>query len=71
VRTVKNVNLRLATPSKAAQIVGVIPAHAVLPISRFEIGELVDGNSYWYADTNGNYLWAGATDTPDPTVLAA
>ncbi len=71
VRTIRNVNLRLAKPNTAAQIVGVIPAQTVLAVSRFESGERVDGNAYWYADANGNYLWAGATDTPDPTVIAA
>ena len=71
VRIVKNVNLRQAAPSKAAQIVGVIPAQTTVTVSRFQIGERVDGNAYWYADPNANFLWAGATDTPDPTVLAA
>lgn len=71
VRTTKNVNLRLATPNKAARIVGVIPAQTEVAVSGFEIGERVDSNAYWYADANGNYLWAGATDAPDPTVLAA
>jgi hypothetical protein len=71
VRTLKNVNLRLGAPNKEAQIVAVIPAQSVLVVSRFDIGERVDGNAYWYADRNGNYLWAGATDAPDPTVLAA
>ena len=71
VRTLKNVNLRLGAPNKEAQIVAVIPAQSVLVVYRFDIGERVDGNAYWYADRNGNYLWAGATDAPDPTVLAA
>jgi len=71
VRTINSVNLRLATPSTAAPIVGVIAAQTVLAVSRFEIGEQVNGNAYWYADLEGNFLWAGATDTPDPRVLAA
>jgi N-acetylmuramoyl-L-alanine amidase len=71
VRTIKNVNLRRAKPNTAAQVVGVIPAHTELVVSKFEIGERVDGNAFWYADFQGNYLWAGATDTPDPTVIAA
>jgi hypothetical protein len=31
----------------------------------------VEGNIYWYVDVQGNYLWAGATNAPDPTVIAA
>jgi hypothetical protein len=29
-------------------------------------GQLVQGNRNWYQDTNGNYLWAGATGKPNP-----
>lgn len=71
VRIIKNVNLRLATPTTVAPVVGVVPAQTNLAVSRFEVGERVQGNAYWYADANGNYFWAGATDTPDPTILAA
>lgn len=71
VRTVRKVNLRLAKPSTMALVVRVIPPHTDIVVSRCEIGERVDGNAHWYADVQGNYLWAGATDTPDPAVKAA
>ncbi len=71
VRTVRNVNLRRAKPITTAQVVRVIPAHTDVAITRYEIGERVDDNAYWYADVQGNYLWAGATDAPDPTAMAA
>jgi N-acetylmuramoyl-L-alanine amidase len=71
VRTVKNVNLRRAKPATSAHVVRVIPAHSDVAVSKFEFGERVDGNPYWYVDVEGNYLWAGATDTPNPTTVAA
>jgi N-acetylmuramoyl-L-alanine amidase len=71
VRTIKNVNLRLARPTTAAPVVSVLLAQTNLAVSGFEVGERVQGNAYWYADANRNYFWAGATDTPDPRVLAA
>ncbi len=71
VRTVRNVNLRREKPVTTAQVIRVIPAHTDIVVMKFEIGERVQGNAYWYADVQGNYLWAGATDTPDPTLIAA
>jgi N-acetylmuramoyl-L-alanine amidase CwlA len=71
VRTTRKVNLRHGKPSTTAQVLRVIPPHTDIVVCKFEIGEQVDGNANWYADVQGNYFWAGATDTPDPTVLAA
>jgi N-acetylmuramoyl-L-alanine amidase CwlA len=71
VRTLRNVNLRRARPATTAQVVRVIPGHTDVVVTKFEIGERVEGNIYWYVDVQGNYLWAGATNAPDPTVIAA
>jgi len=71
VRTIRNVNLRRARPTTTAQMIRVIPARTDIAVSKFEIGERVEGNAYWYADVQGNYLWAGATNAPDPTAIAA
>jgi hypothetical protein len=71
VRTIRNVNLRRQQPATTAQLVRVIPANTEVVVMKFETGERVDGNAYWYADAQGNYLWAGATNSPDPTVVAA
>jgi hypothetical protein len=65
------VNLRRQQPATTAQLVRVIPANTEVVVMKFETGERVDGNAYWYADAQGNYLWAGATNSPDPTVVAA
>ena len=55
----------------SAQILRVILPHTDVVACNFEIGEQVDGNANWYRDVQGNYFWAGATDTPEPAVLAA
>ena len=68
VRTVRKANLRLARSTTTVPVVRVIPPHTEFVVSRSEIGEMVNGNPHWYADVQGNYLWAGATDTPDPTL---
>ncbi len=70
VQTVKNVNLRAARPNTAAAIVRTIPANTTIAVSGFAVGERVQGNAYWYADAEQNYLWAGATNLPNPRPLA-
>jgi N-acetylmuramoyl-L-alanine amidase len=71
VRTIRNVNLRRARPLTSAPIVRVIPAHTDVAAANFEAGESVSGNPHWYVDVQGNYFWAGATNVPDPTAMAA
>jgi N-acetylmuramoyl-L-alanine amidase len=70
VRTLKNVNLR-TRPDTNAQVLRVIPAQREIAVAKFEIGERLSDNGYWYMDVHGNYFWAGATDKPDPAVEAA
>jgi N-acetylmuramoyl-L-alanine amidase len=71
VRTTRKVNLRRGRPSTTAPVQRVIQPHVEFAVCGFESGESVDGNANWYADVQGNFIWAGATDTPDPTALAA
>lgn len=67
VRTLANANLRSA-PRRSAPIVRVIPAGTEVIVTGFtDSGERINGNSFWYTDQTGNYLWAGATDIPTPT----
>jgi len=68
VRTIRTVNLRRGTPTRTAAVVRVIPPHTDVEVSKFEIGERVEGNAYWYADIQGDYLWAGGTSAPDPKI---
>jgi N-acetylmuramoyl-L-alanine amidase CwlA len=70
VRTIRNVNLRRSRPSTTAQVVRIIPAHTEVAAAKYETGEPVNANAYWYADVHGNYFWAGATNVPDPTPVA-
>jgi len=70
VQTLKNANLRQARPNTSAPIVRVIPANTSITVAGFTMGERVQGNSYWYADLQGNYLWAGATNMPQPRPVA-
>ncbi|MGH9495667.1 MAG: N-acetylmuramoyl-L-alanine amidase [Candidatus Sulfotelmatobacter sp.] len=67
IQTLWKANLRRGKPSTVAPILRMLGAHTDFVACKCEIGERVDGNAYWYADVQGNYLWAGATDTPDPT----
>jgi N-acetylmuramoyl-L-alanine amidase len=70
VQTTRNVNLRQGRPNTSATILRVIPANTNIAVAGFAIGERVQGNANWYADAEGNYLWAGATNMPDPKPLA-
>jgi len=69
VRTIRTVNLRRGGPNRTASVVRVIPPHTDVAVSKFEIGERVEGNAYWYADVHGDYLWAGGTSAPDPKII--
>lgn len=70
VQTVKYVNLRQGRPNTAASVIRVIPSNTLIPVAGFVVGERVQGNANWYADVHGNYLWAGATNMPDPNPSA-
>jgi N-acetylmuramoyl-L-alanine amidase len=60
-------NLREHQPSRQARIVRILPAREELRIIGFtDHGELVQGNPFWFATAEGNFLWAGATDVPQP-----
>jgi len=53
-------------PNTAAPIERTLPTGSNIPVVGFTVGERVEGNAYWYADPQGNYIWAGATDAPQP-----
>jgi N-acetyl-anhydromuramyl-L-alanine amidase AmpD len=62
-------NIRRGVPNTIAGVVRVADQGAVLgTVGWTSAGESVNGNSHWYRDADGNYLWAGATDQPTPTV---
>jgi hypothetical protein len=68
VRLVKSANLR-RRPMTNAQLVRVIPARFEVAVAAFETGQRIEGNAFWYVDMDGNYLWAGATESPDPRTI--
>lgn len=66
-----NANLRSGMPSTSAPQAGKLQAGSKFEAAGFVSGERVSGNSTWYTDGHGLFLWAGATDTPDPSATAA
>jgi len=65
VRVTHNLNLR-SKASVAAPIVRMVPAGTTVNITGAVQGDSVKGNSNWYTDTDGRFLWAGGTDAPVP-----
>ena len=66
VKLIRNANVR-QSPRSTGRIVRVALAEGCESITGFEDqGERVRGNSCWYCTADGNYLWAGATDRPNP-----
>lgn len=65
VKLVANANIR-QSPSSTSRIVKVVLAGSSEAVTGFEDqAERIHGNSYWYCTADG-YLWAGATDRPNP-----
>jgi N-acetylmuramoyl-L-alanine amidase len=71
VKVLKNVNLRKGGPNTTGQIARVLLANNEVTVTGFTLGQRVNGNAYWYVDTQNNYLWAGATDIPKPAAMTA
>lgn len=67
IRTIGNANLRAGAPTTHAPVAQTLPAGTAMAVAGFTTGEKVQGNSCWYLDGLGSFLWAGATDTPDPS----
>jgi hypothetical protein len=66
--TVVKANLRKGAPSTQASVLMTIPAGTHLSVVGFVTnGEVVKGNPNWYEDRDGNFLWAGTTNQPNPT----
>jgi N-acetyl-anhydromuramyl-L-alanine amidase AmpD len=72
VQILRNSNVRQAAPSTSARIVRVAAANTTETVVGFtDQGERVQGNGYWYRTQDGNYIWAGATGTPNPVTPEA
>jgi N-acetylmuramoyl-L-alanine amidase len=65
--TAVKANLRQGKPSTQAPIRMTIPKGTRLFMAGFvNDGQSVNGNSNWYRDNEGDFLWAGVTDKPNP-----
>lgn len=69
VTALSNLNVRAGAPNTQAPIRRTVTAGTVIDVAGFTAsGEAVRGNSFWYRDTGGDFLWAGNTDRPNPGV---
>jgi N-acetyl-anhydromuramyl-L-alanine amidase AmpD/peptidoglycan hydrolase-like protein with peptidoglycan-binding domain len=67
VRILRDSNVHEGAPSTTARIVRVAAGSTAETVCGFtDQGERLQGNSYWYRTQDGNYFWAGGTDTPNP-----
>ncbi len=65
VRLLANANLR-PSAGRSGPRIGVAPKGTDWVSEGFEAGEAVNGNPSWFFDAAGRFLWAGATDCPQP-----
>jgi N-acetylmuramoyl-L-alanine amidase len=66
VNTVTNVRVRSGSPSTMSPVLTILrPGTSLLP-RRNVTGDSVQGNSNWYMLVDGSFIWAGATDRPNP-----
>lgn len=68
VRTLATARVRRGAPSVRAEIARVVQAQTTLAVTAFTgAGDVVDGNPFWYALEDDEFVWAGATDVPTPS----
>ena len=71
VTVLPNTNVR-EKPSLSARIARIARANSVETALGFtDQGQRINGNPCWHRTADGNYLWAGATDHPNPRMPAA
>ena len=67
VHLINNANLRDGQPSTRARILRGISAGTALEVAGFtDRGERINGNASWYETPANGFVWAGATDEPNP-----
>jgi N-acetylmuramoyl-L-alanine amidase len=55
--------------SSGSPEVSKLTKDSVITVTEFtDAGERINGNPYWYKDSAGNFVWAGYTDHPTPSV---
>jgi hypothetical protein len=66
-RATMKANVRRRRPATSAAIASVIPVGSEFEAAGFTAsGEPVNGNACWYETPAHDYVWAGATDRPNP-----
>jgi hypothetical protein len=66
-RATMKVNVRRGVPATSAAIASIIPAGSEFEAAGFTAsGQPVNGNACWYETPAHDYVWAGATDRPNP-----
>jgi N-acetylmuramoyl-L-alanine amidase len=66
VTLITQANIRADQPNRSSAIRQVLEQGISVPITSTAEGENVAGNAAWYRLQDGGFLWAGATDTPNP-----
>jgi hypothetical protein len=67
VRLLGTANLREGAPSTRARILRTLPQGTDVAVTGFtDRGERIEGNAVWYETPENAFLWAGATDAPQP-----
>src|SRR5262245_60441485 len=70
VELIGNANVRKA-PTRMSPILRVARASDMVKTTGFTTaGENVQGNSSWYLTEDGSFIWAGATNRPNPAIAA-
>ncbi|AAU92699.1 N-acetylmuramoyl-L-alanine amidase domain/peptidoglycan binding domain protein [Methylococcus capsulatus str. Bath] len=71
VRLLGAAHLREDGPSTRARILCTLPAGTDVAVTGFtDRGERIEGNAIWYETPENAFLWAGATDAPQPLAPA-
>ncbi|QXP83085.1 N-acetylmuramoyl-L-alanine amidase [Methylococcus sp. Mc7] len=71
VRLLGAANLREGAPNTRARILRTLPRGTDVAVTGFtDRGERIRGNAVWYETPENAFLWAGATDTPQPLAPA-
>lgn len=66
VNVVTNVRVRSGSPSTMSPVLTILrPGTSLLPRKNVT-GDSVQGNPNWYMLADGSFIWAGATDRPNP-----
>ena len=66
-RAAMKVNVRRGRPATSAAIASIIQVGSEIEAAGFTAsGEPVNGNPCWYETPAHDYVWAGATDRPNP-----